>query len=67
MIGEVPFIEDPTITFKIKVTRYNLNKMEHVQPWSELLAPLVNVIKGGCENVSALLILLILYLFITKI
>ncbi len=35
----------------------------YVQLWSELLAPLVNVIKDGCENESALLILLIFYLF----
>ncbi len=30
--------------------------------YTELLAPLVNMIKEGCENVSALLILLIFYL-----
>lgn len=30
MIGEVQFIEDPTITFQLKVTSYNLNKMNHV-------------------------------------
>ncbi len=34
----------------------------YVQSWSELLAPLVNMIKEGCENESALLILLIFYL-----
>ncbi len=34
---------------------------EYVQSWSELLAPLVNMIKEGCENESALLILLIFY------
>ncbi len=33
----------------------------YVQTWSELLAPLVNMIKEGCENESALLILLIFY------
>ncbi len=33
-----------------------------VQSWSELLAPLVNMIKGGSENKPALLILLIFYL-----
>ncbi len=34
----------------------------NIQTWSELLAPLVNMIKEGCENLSALLILLIFYL-----
>ncbi len=34
----------------------------YAQSWSELLAPLVNMIKGGCENEFALLILLIFYL-----
>ncbi len=29
--------------------------------WSELLVPLVNMIKEGCENKCALLILLIFY------
>ncbi len=33
-----------------------------IQTWSELLAPLVNMIKEGCENESASLILLIFYL-----
>ncbi len=33
-----------------------------IQSWSELLAPLVNMIKGGAENKPALLILLIFYL-----
>ncbi len=33
----------------------------YIQSWSELLAPLVNMIKEGCENLSALLILLIFY------
>ncbi len=31
--------------------------------WSELLVPLVNMIKEGCENKSALLIHLIFYFF----
>ncbi len=31
------------------------------QTWSELLAPLVNMIKEGFENSSALLIFLIFY------
>ncbi len=31
----------------------------HVQSWPKILALLVNMIKEGCENVSALLILLI--------
>ncbi len=34
----------------------------YIHTWSELLAPLVNMIKEGCENLSALLILLIFYL-----
>ncbi len=34
----------------------------HIQSWSELLAPLVNMIKEGSENKPALLILLIFYL-----
>ncbi len=34
----------------------------HTQSWSELLAPLINMIKEGCENVFALLILLIFIL-----
>ncbi len=33
-----------------------------VQSWSELLAPLVNMIKESSENKPALLILLIFYL-----
>ncbi len=36
------------------------------QTWSELLAPLVNMIKEGCENESALLIRLIFYLKIPQ-
>ncbi len=40
----------------------------YLQSWSELLAPLANMIKEGCENESALLILLIFYFKkITKI
>ncbi len=31
--------------------------------WSELLAPLVNMIKEGCENKPALLIILVFYFF----
>ncbi len=34
----------------------------YIQSWPKLSAPLVNMIKGGCENESALLILLIFYL-----
>ncbi len=33
-----------------------------IQSWPKTSAPLVNIIKGGCENKSALLILLIFYL-----
>ncbi len=32
-----------------------------IQSWSELLAPLVNMIKGDSENKPALLIILIFY------
>ncbi len=32
-----------------------------IHTWSELLVPLVNMIKEGCENKCALLILLIFY------
>ncbi len=35
--------------------------VDHLHTWSELLAPLVNMTKEGCENKSALLILLIFY------
>ncbi len=34
----------------------------HTQPWPKILAPMVNMIKDGSENLSALLILLIFYL-----
>ncbi len=34
----------------------------YIQSWPKILVPLVNNIKEGCENVSALLILLIFYL-----
>ncbi len=34
----------------------------YLDSWSELLTPLLNMIKEGCENESALLILLIFYL-----
>ncbi len=34
----------------------------YVQSWPKISAPLVNMIKEGCENESALLILLIIYL-----
>ncbi len=34
--------------------------LSNQQSWSELLAPLVNMIKEGCENESALLIILII-------
>ncbi len=33
----------------------------YIHTWSELLVPLVNMIKEGCENKCALLILLIFY------
>ncbi len=34
----------------------------YIHTWSELLVPFVNMIKEGCGNKSALLILLIYYL-----
>ncbi len=34
-----------------------------IQSWSKISAPMVNMIKEGCENVSALLILFVFYLF----
>ncbi len=37
-------------------------KHVHVQSWPKISAPLLNMIKEGCENVSALLILFIFYL-----
>ncbi len=30
----------------------------HIHTWSELLAPLVNTTKGGCENKCALILLI---------
>ncbi len=33
----------------------------YIQSWPKISAPLVNMIKEGCENKSALLILLIFY------
>ncbi len=36
----------------------------YIQSWSELLAPLVNMIKEGSENKPALLILLIFDVYI---
>ncbi len=33
-----------------------------IQSWPKISAPLVNMIKEGCKNVSALLIILIFYL-----
>ncbi len=38
----------------------------YIHTWSELLVPLVNMIKEGCENKCALLILLIFYKKNTK-
>ncbi len=34
----------------------------NIHTWSESLVPMVNIIKGGCENKCAFLILLILFL-----
>ncbi len=36
-------------------------QFEDVQSWPKISAPLMNMIKEGCENESALLILLIFY------
>ncbi len=38
-------------------------KMNQIHTWSELLVPLVNMIKECCENKPALLILLIFFFF----
>ncbi len=37
-------------------------RLWNIQSWPKISAPLVNMIKEGCENESALLILLIYYL-----
>ncbi len=37
-------------------------KISDIQSWPKISAPLVNIIEEGCENESALLILLIFYL-----
>ncbi len=48
--------------FFFHVTKEIVKKViVHIQSWSELLAPLVNMIKEGSENKPALLILLIFY------
>ncbi len=39
----------------------SLSHITHVQLWSELLAPLVNMIKESSENKPSLLIILILF------
>ncbi len=44
---------------KIKFITWNI---PYIQSWPKISAPLVNMIKEGCENESALLILLIFYL-----
>ncbi len=40
----------------------NYKKLLCIHTWSELLVPLVNMIKEGCENKCALLILLLFFL-----
>ncbi len=52
-----------TFTFK---SVYYCREKKKIYTWSELLVPLVNMIKEGCGNKSALLILLIFYLKINK-
>ncbi len=53
--------QTPFLTF-IKGANISGGHCIYIQSWSKLLAPLVNMIKEGCENDSALLILLIFYL-----
>ncbi len=51
-----------SVTLFFHVTKEIVKKViVHIQSWSELLAPLVNMIKEGSENKPALLILLIFY------
>ncbi len=45
-----------------KINLKIIDMLHFIQSWSELLAPLVNMIKEGSENKPALLILLIFYL-----
>ncbi len=40
-----------------------INKYIYIESWPKISAPLVNMIKEGCENESALLILLIYNFF----
>ncbi len=46
----------------IPEAKFEQNVYIHIQSFPKISAPLVNMIKGGCENESALLILLIFYL-----
>ncbi len=47
----------------LKVTFPNTatNIYSYIQLWSELLTPLINIIKEGCENKSTFFILLIIH------
>ncbi len=47
-----------------KINLKIIDMLHFIQSWSELLAPLVNMIKEGSENKPALLILLIFYFFL---
>ncbi len=42
----------PTTNIYIYIYKYTYINM-YIQQWSELLAPLENIIKEGCENESA--------------
>ncbi len=69
-ITELPFwgrwghIVASSTSYQSLGTKDQLVVLSYTQSWSELLAPLgnINMIKEGCENESALLILLIFYL-----
>ncbi len=55
--------DDYLIILRIQnVFAFSLDLKACIHTWSELLVPLVNMIKEGCENKCALLILLNFYL-----
>ncbi len=56
------YIYEKYVVYMLNIFIYNISYM-NIQSWSELLAPLVNMIKKGSEKKPALLILLIFYLF----
>ncbi len=50
----------------INVLCINKQKYKYIQSWPKISAPFVKMTKGGCENVSALLILLICFFYHKK-